>query len=136
MYLLDTNVISELRRRRPNPAVLEWLSQIPDDQLHMAAITFGELQAGVEMTRRQDPDKAAAIEAWIDLVAATYSVIAHDEAVFRRWARLMHRRSNNLIEDALIAATALVRNMTVVTHNGRDFELFEVPIFDPFQMAA
>jgi predicted nucleic acid-binding protein len=136
MYLLDTNVISELRRRRPNPAVLEWLSQIPDEQLHMAAITFGELQAGVEMTRRQDPDKAAAIEAWIDLVAASYSVVALDEVVFRRWARLMHRRSNSLIEDAMIAATALVRNMTVVTRNVRDFELFEVPIFDPFQGAA
>lgn len=135
MYLLDTNVISELRRRRPNPAVLAWLSQTPDELLHIAAITFGELQAGVEMTRRQDPDKAAAIEAWIDLVAASYSVIALDEVVLRRWARLMHRRSNNLIEDAMIAATALVRNMTVVTRNVRDFELFGVPIFDPFPAA-
>jgi predicted nucleic acid-binding protein len=72
MYLLDTNVLSELRRPRPNPAVLQWLSQTPDEELHLAAITFGELQAGVEMTRRQDPAKAAAIEACFDRVALSY----------------------------------------------------------------
>jgi len=88
MYLLDTNVISELRRRRPNPAVVAWLSEATAGQVFIAAVSFGELQAGVEMTRRQDPEKAAAIESWIDAVAASYSIIPMDEVIFRRWARL------------------------------------------------
>src|SRR5713226_10360670 len=103
MYVLDTNVISELRRQRPHAAVVAWLSGTTAGQLFIAAVTFGELQAGVEMTRRQDPGKAAAIEAWIDSVAASYSIIAMDEMIFRQWARLIHRRSHNLIEDAMIA---------------------------------
>ena len=132
MYLLDTNVISELRRPRPNPAVIAWLSETAGNQLFIAAVSFGELQAGVELTRRQDPEKAASIEGWIDSVAASYSVIPMDEVIFRRWARLMHRRSDDLIEDAMIAATALVRNLTVVTRNLRDFAQFAVPTLNPF----
>lgn len=133
MYLLDTNVVSELRRRRPNRAVLDWLSAISTEELFIAAVTFGELQAGVEMTRRQDPEKAAAIEAWINDLAASYSVLAADEVIFRQWARLMHRKADDLIEDAIIAATALVRNLTVVTRNIRDFEQFQVRALNPFE---
>ncbi|HEY8874674.1 MAG TPA: type II toxin-antitoxin system VapC family toxin [Stellaceae bacterium] len=132
MYILDTNVVSELRRPRPNPAVVGWLSATTAGQIFIAAVSFGELQAGVEMTRRQDPEKAAAIESWIDAVAASYSIIPMDEVTFRRWARLMHRRSDDLIEDAMIAATAMVHNMTVVTRNLRDFEQFAVPTLNPF----
>jgi toxin FitB len=133
MYLLDTNVISELRRARPHGGVVAWLSGVEAEHLFIAAVTFGELQAGVEMTRQQDPSKAAAIENWIDAVAASYSIIPADEVIFRRWARLMHRRSDDLIEDAMIAATALVRQMTVVTRNLRDFEQFAVSTLDPFR---
>ncbi len=136
MFLLDTNVISELRRPRPNPAVVVWLSGTTAGQIFVAAVTFGELQAGVEMTRRQHPEKAAAIEGWIDAVTASYSIIPMDEVIFRHWARLMHRRSNDLIEDAMIAATAMVRNMTVVTRNLRDFEQFGVPALNPFDRIA
>ena len=132
MYVLDTNVVSELRRPRPNPAVVGWLSGTTAGQIFIAAVSFGELQAGVEMTRRQDPEKAAAIEGWIDAVAASYSIIPMDEVIFRRWARLMHRRSDDLIEDAMIAATAMVHNMTVVTRNLRDFEQFGVSTLNPF----
>jgi predicted nucleic acid-binding protein len=103
------------------------------EQLFLAAVTFGELQAGVELTRQQDPQKAVAIEGWIDAVAASYGIVPIDEVIFRRWARLMHRRSDELIEDAMIAATALVRDMTVVTRNLRDFEQFAVPTLDPFR---
>jgi len=131
MYILDTNVVSELRRPRPNPAVVGWLSATTAGQIFIAAVSFGELQAGVEMTRRQDPEKAAAIESWIDAVAASYSIIPMDEVTFRRWARLMHRRSDDLIEE-IIAATAMVHNMTVVTRNLRDFEQFAVPTLNPF----
>jgi toxin FitB len=112
MYLLDTNVISELRRSRPDRSVLSWISEVASEELFIAAVTFGELQAGVELTRQQDAPKATAIEEWIDEIAASYAVIPMDEVIFRRWARLMHRRSDHLIEDAMIAAMALVRDMT------------------------
>jgi toxin FitB len=133
VFLLDTNVVSELRRPRPHGAVIAWLRQVADHDLHLSAVTIGELQAGVEITREQDLAKAEEIERWIDSVAATYNVIPMDAPVFRAWARLTHRRSNTLIEDAMIAATADVHGLTVVTRNVRDFAAFGVETLNPFQ---
>jgi predicted nucleic acid-binding protein len=132
VYLLDTNVISELRRPRPHGAVVAWLEGTADEDLHLSAVTLGELQAGVEITREQAPDKAAEIEAWIDQVAQTWNVLPLDGRTFRIWARLMHRRSNRLLGDALIAATAMSHHLVVVTRNVRDFVTFEVQTLDPF----
>ena len=132
MYLLDTNVVSELRRVRPHGAVLAWLRDADDADLHLSAVTIGELQAGVELTRAQDVAKAAEIEAWVDQVAASYNVLPMDVRTFRCWARLMHGRSDDLIEDAMIGATAIVHNLIVVTRNLRDFKPFGVRTFDPF----
>lgn len=95
-------------------------------------MTLGELQAGVEITREHDPNKAAEIEAWIDLVAQTWNVLPVDVRVFRAWAKLMHRRPDHLFEDALIAATAGVHHLVVVTRNVRHFAVFEVETFNPF----
>ena len=132
MYLLDTNVISELRRPRPHGAVVAWLQETADEDLHLSAVTLGELQAGVELTREQDPLKASEIEGWIDQVAQTWNVLPVDGRTFRTWAKLMHRRSDDLLEDALIAATAIVHHLVVVTRNVRDFTAFEVATLDPF----
>lgn len=136
MYLLDTNVVSELRRARPHGAVLAWLQDVQDQDLHVSAVTIGEIQSGVEITRERDQTRAAAIESWLDEVAETYNVLSMDARIFRVWARLMHRRTDRLIEDAMIAATAAVHNLTVVTRNVRDFESFGVLTLNPFTMKA
>lgn len=133
MFLLDTNVVSELRRNKPHGAVLAWLEGVADTDLHLSAVTLGELQAGVERTRDGDPAKAAEIESWVASVAETFNVLPMDANAFRMWARLMHGRSDELIEDAMIAATARVHSLTVVTRNVRDFVIFGVPTLDPFR---
>jgi predicted nucleic acid-binding protein len=133
MYLLDTNVISELRRPRPHGAVVAWLQSMPDSDLHLSAVTLGEIQAGIELTRDQDAAKAGEIERWVDLVSLSYNVLPMDAETFRLWARFMHRRSDTLYEDAMIAATAKQHHLTVVTRNIVDFAHFEVNAFSPFE---
>jgi hypothetical protein len=132
MYLLDTNVVSELRKIRPHGAVVAWLETVADEDIHLSAVTLGEIQIGIELTREQDALKAAEIEGWADQVAATYNVLSLDATTFRVWAKLMHRQSDTVYEDAMIAATARVNHLTVVTRNVGDFERFNVPIFNPF----
>ncbi|MFY7942571.1 MAG: type II toxin-antitoxin system VapC family toxin [Burkholderiaceae bacterium] len=132
MYLLDTNVISELRRAKPHGAVLAWLKKAPEQDLHLSAVSLGEIQAGIELTREQDPTKAEALESWAEQVAASYNVLPMDAETFRTWARLMHRRSDTLYEDAMIAATAKRHQLTVVTRNVGDFAHFGVSVFNPF----
>lgn len=132
MYLLDTNVVSDLRRVRPHAAVVRWIEDVPADQLFLSAVTLGEIQSGIEITREQDPPKADEIEAWLDKVVASFGVLPMDSAAFREWVRLRHRKSDTLIEDAMIAATARVHRLTVVTRNTRDFAPFSVDLLNPF----
>ena len=94
---------------------------------------LGEIEAGIEITRDQDPEKAAESEAWLDQVAETYNILPMDAPAFRSWALLMHCRSDKLIEDAMIAATAKVHKLIVVTRNVKDFEQFGVTTFNPFE---
>lgn len=131
-FLLDTNVVSELRKPRPHGAVLAWLQDVSDADLHLASVTIGEIQAGVELTREQDPAKAAEIEQWLVQVSCTYNILPMDGAAFRCWARLMQRQSDTLYEDAMIAAIARVHQLTVVTRNEADFSRFGVELINPF----
>lgn len=96
-------------------------------------MSLGEIQAGIELTRDQDPGRAAEIERWADEVARGYEVLPMDTPIYRTWARLMHGKSDTLADDARIAATALVHSLIVVTRNVRDFQPFDVPTFNPFQ---
>lgn len=132
-YLLDTNVVSELRKQRPHGAVLAWLNSQDDADLHLSAVTLGEIQAGIELTREQDKGKADEIEAWLGSVSEAYNVLPMDAAVFRAWARLMHRKSDTLYEDAMIAATAQVHGLTVATRNVADIKALGMKVFNPFE---
>ncbi|WP_157266182.1 type II toxin-antitoxin system VapC family toxin [Azohydromonas aeria] len=136
MYLLDTNVVSELRKPKPHGAVVAWVQATPDSALHLSAVTLGEIQAGIEKTRTQDPVKAAVLENWLERISASYNVLPMDGTAFRAWARLMHRRSDTLYEDAMIAATAQIHGLTIVTRNIADFSGFGLPLLNPFQVAA
>ena len=132
MFLLDTNVVSELRRPRPHQAVVEWVSDVPPDQLFLSAVTVGEIQAGIEITREQDVAKAVEIEKWLEGVLESYGVLDMDATTFREWARLMHRKSGTYTEDAMIAATAIVHRLRVVSRNVRDFQQLGLEPLNPF----
>jgi predicted nucleic acid-binding protein len=133
-YLLDTNVVSELRKTKPHGAVLAWLKELRESQIYLSSVTIGELQAGVERTRAQDPNKAAQIQSWLDLLEASYQVLPMDSSCFREWARLMNGKPDDLLEDIMIAATARVHQLTVATRNERDFVSLGVQVFNPFKV--
>jgi predicted nucleic acid-binding protein len=134
-YLLDTNIVSEFRKPRPHGAVTAWRRSIPSHQLAIPAVVLAEAQAGVEITRRQDPAKAAELESWIEGLMIYYTILPADGAIFREWARLMHGVSADLSADAMIAATARVLRLIVVTRNVKDFKPFRVEVFNPFGYA-
>lgn len=132
MYLLNTNIVSELRRPRPNPGVLRWIGATPGHRLYLSVVTVGEIQAGIEICRERDHSKAEDLERWLGQVLSSHRVLPMDAEAFRVWARIKHGRPRSLLEDAMIAATAQVHGLTVVTRNTRDFRQLGVEVLDPF----
>jgi hypothetical protein len=133
MFLLDTNIVSELRKPKPHRGVVAWVSAQEGRSLYLCAVTIAEIQRGVEITREQDREKARQIETWLEQLMLTGQLLAMDAAVCREWARLMHGRSDTLVEDAFIAATARVHRLVVVTRNVRDFKTLGVETLNPFE---
>ncbi|MGH9605344.1 MAG: type II toxin-antitoxin system VapC family toxin [Terracidiphilus sp.] len=136
MFLLDTNIVSELRRPSCHGAVRAWRASVPAHRIAIPAIVIAELQDGAEIARRQDRIKAIELEQWIDRVMAVYAIIPMDGEMFREWSRLMAGKSDHLMQDAMVAATARLQHMIVVTRNVRDFEPFEVEVYNPFAYRA
>ncbi len=135
MFLLDTNVVSELRKIKPHGGVVAWLTQQAPESLFLSAMTVAEIQQGIERTRDQDATRAAELEFWLEhTLLPTAQVLPMDGAVCRAWAKLMHRRSNTLAEDAFIAATAEVHGLMIATRNVRDFKALGVPVVNPFAL--
>ena len=133
MYLLDTNVLSELRRPRPHGRVVAWIESVSSDSMYVPAVVIGEIQLGIERTAGTDPAKARELSVWLQQIIDTAQCDSIDAEIFKRWGTLVHRIGTNLLVDALIAATALQKNMTVVTRNIGDFQQFGVPVFNPFE---
>jgi predicted nucleic acid-binding protein len=120
-YLLDANVVSELRKPKPHGGVLAWLKELRDEQILLSAVTFGELQRGIERTRGQNRIKVQKIESWVERLAASTQILNMDAVCFREWAGLMEGKREHLLEDAMIAATARIHGLVVATRNDMDF---------------
>ncbi|MDO8380317.1 type II toxin-antitoxin system VapC family toxin [Phenylobacterium sp.] len=139
MFVLDTNVISELRRpARADPHLLAWASGTPTSRLFLSAITLLEIEMGVLRIARRDQAQGRLLRAWIDdQILPTFEdrILAIDAAVARRCAQL-HVPDPRSERDALIAATALVHGMTVVTRNVADFAPMGVALLNPWQPAG
>ena len=111
---------------------MRWLEGVPASELFLSAVTVGEIQAGIERTREQDPSKAQELEGWLAQLEKSHQILPMDADIFREWARLKHRQSDTLIIDAMIAATANVHSLTVATRNVNDFLVLGVGAVNPF----
>jgi hypothetical protein len=135
MYLLDTNVVSELRRReRTHPKVAAWADSVAPADLFLSAITILEIEAGVLTIERRDPAQGKVLRTWLDgkvLPAFAERILPVDTAVAQRCARL-HVPDPRGERDALIAATALVHRLTLVTRNIADFQPMSVAVLNPW----
>jgi len=134
-FLLDTNIISEVRKgARCDPKVSAWYAAINGDDLFLSAVVLGEIRKCIELARPRAPDKAAALERWLRQVEATFGarVLGIDNAVCDQWGRMSAIRSIPVI-DGLLAATAVVHGLTLVTRNDRDMLGLGASVLNPFR---
>jgi len=135
VYLIDTNVISEIRKcRRCDPRVAMWFSRVRDDDLYLSVLVIGEIRHGIERLRARDSHQARALEDWLEELIAGFAerILKIDDRVAQAWGRLSARGSFPVI-DALLAATALMHGLTLVTRNLKDVERSGARCFNPFE---
>jgi predicted nucleic acid-binding protein len=133
-YLLDTNVVSELRKgSRGDPGVSAWFAHVSSEDLYLSVLTLGEIRKGIESIRRRDPAAAEALTAWFEELAATWTerCLPIDRAIAEQWG---HLNVPDLLPvlDGLLAATAMVHGLTLVTRNVKDVERTGVGCLNPF----
>ncbi len=133
MYLLDTEVVSELRRKQPHQRVLGWFSGVAPDHVYLSAVTVGEIQTGIEFSRVKDATEAEELESWLGKMVDTHRILPMDPAAFRVWGRLLYRRWNTRMTDAMIAATAVLHRLTVVTGNPQVYDRLGVETLNPYE---
>lgn len=133
-FLLDTNVVSEARKRNADPNVRAWLASVPDPDLYLSALVIGEIRQGVERLRRRDPAQAAMYDAWLSTLLRDFAdrIVPVTAEVAQEWGRLNVPDPLPVI-DGLLAATAKVHGWTLVTRNTADLARVGVPLLDPFR---
>ena len=132
-YLLDTNILSELRKPKPHGGVLAWFTAFNSAGFAIPVLSLFEMQIGVEQLRSKDSYRAAAFEFWISRLEAADNVLSFDGSAAREAARLLYGKPGHLLADGMIAAIARVHGLTIATRNTRDFEQFDVPLVNPFE---
>jgi hypothetical protein len=132
-YLLDTNVVSELRKPSPNPAVADWFETVTSDELYISVLVVGEVRQGIERLRRRDPAQAAVFERWLAALKQSFAdrVLPITTAVAEAWGRLNAPAPLPSI-DGLLAATALVHDLTFVTREAERLRRSAVPLLNPW----
>jgi toxin FitB len=133
-YLLDTNVISELRKgERADAKVIAWFAGVAEEEIFLSVLTMGEIRRGIESVRRRDPDSAAALDRWLNLLSEAHGdrVVPIDRAIAEEWGR-MNVPDPLPVVDSLLAATARVLGLTLVTRNVADVKGTGVELLDPF----
>ena len=133
-YLLDTNILSETRKRQPAAGVTNWIAATPPERLHVSVLTLGEIEQGITRLRgRGDNEQAAGLERWLRQVELGFEnrILPITLPVAAAWGRQQHVQQLPVI-DGLIAATAKVNDLMVVTRNARDFERTGVQVLNPF----
>lgn len=136
-YLLDTNVVSETRKRRPEPGVIRWLEGSGPDAHYLSVLTIGEISKGIVQRRRRDPAGAQRLDRWLEGLRALFAerILAVGDREAIRWGELAGQSPLPVI-DGLLAATALVHELTLVTRNTKDFARIDLDLFDPWQDAG
>ncbi|MBS0185445.1 MAG: type II toxin-antitoxin system VapC family toxin [Proteobacteria bacterium] len=131
-YLLDTNIVSETYRQKPNPEVIQWLKNVPSEKLYISVLTIGEIRKSIE--KLNDPQRKIKLITWLDVVLLDWfdkRVLPIDLDVAEQWGRLAAHYTLPAI-DGLLASTAFVHNLTFVTRNVKDFKINELHIINPF----
>jgi len=133
-FLLDTNVVSELAKARPNPRVITWLGSVPSTDLFLSVITLGEIRKGIEQKRVRSLQDAARLEAWFTTLVLRYRsrILSFDEQSADQWGRVMALHPTVPVEDSQLVATALQHDLTFATRNVRHIAQTGVAFVDPF----
>lgn len=133
-YLIDTNVISELRKgKRANPSVVSWFASLADEEVFLSALTLGEIRRGIESIRRRDSAAATALESWLGRIAEAHRdrIVPVDRAIAEEWGRI-NAPDPLPVVDGLLAATAKVAGLTLATRNTDDIARSGVSFLNPF----